>query len=111
MARQIKRLGSRKVEKESRPGMHADGGGLYLRISNGKNSGRRWVFLYRRPSDGKRCEMGLGSTLAVSLARAREKAAEARSLIADGKDPLSAKQSSRTVQTFGEAADQRRSAS
>ena len=106
MARQINRLSARKVEKKARPGMHADGGGLYLRISSGKNSGRRWVFLYRRPSGGKRCEMGLGSTLAVSLARAREKAAEARSLIADGKDPLSTKQAPRTMPTFGEAADQ-----
>jgi hypothetical protein len=44
--------------------MHADGGGLYLRIGAGK----RWVFLYRRPKDGKRCEMGLGGVLAVSLA-------------------------------------------
>lgn len=36
---------------------------------------------------GKRREMGLGSDLDVSLARAREKAATARELLADGVDP------------------------
>ena len=51
------------------------GGGLYLRISLGKSSGKPWVFLYRRPSDGKRCEkQGLAAAGIVTLARAREKA-------------------------------------
>ena len=49
MARQIDRLSAIKVAKTAEPGMHADGGGLYLRISAGPNSGKRWVFLYRRP--------------------------------------------------------------
>lgn len=106
MARQINRLSARKVEKETKPGMHADGGGLYLRISQGPNSGKRWVFVYFRPRDRKRCEMGLGSTLAISLARARERAAEARAMVAEGLDPLTAKHKARGVPTFGEAADQ-----
>jgi integrase len=106
MARQINRLSATKVAKAMQPGMHADGGGLYLRISAGANSGKRWVFLYRRPKDGKRCEMGLGSLLAVSLARAREKAGQARAMIADGNDPLLAKQAAKAMPTFGETADQ-----
>lgn len=106
MARQINRLSARKVDRETKPGMHADGGGLYLRISAGANSGKRWVFVYFRPRDRKRCEMGLGSTSAVSLARARQKAAEARALLADGLDPLTAKRSTADTPTFGEAADQ-----
>jgi integrase len=106
MARQIHRLGTRAVAKLNKPGLHADGGGLYLRISSGKNSGKRWVFLYRRPKDGKRCEIGFGGAAAVSLARAREKAAFARARLADGHDPLADKQAERWTPTFGELADQ-----
>ncbi len=106
MARRINRLSARKVEKETAPGMHADGGGLYLRISAGPNSGKRWVFLYMRPRDRKRCEMGLGSTLAVSLARAREKASEARAMVAEGVDPIAVKRAARGVPDFGQVADE-----
>ena len=105
MARQVHRLGARKVETLTTPGMHADGGGLYLRITVGKSSGKRWVFLYRRPIDGKRCEVGLGGTASVSLARAREKATEARARIADGRDPLAEKKAEDRMPTFGEVAD------
>lgn len=106
MAREVNRLSAVKVAKERRPGLYADGGGLYLRISSGESSGKRWVFLYRRRADGKRCEVGLGGTLAVSLARAREKAASARALLADGRDPLASKRATRRIPTFGEIADQ-----
>ena len=37
---------AKKVEKLTKPGRHADGGGLYLAISR-DGSRRRWVFLYR----------------------------------------------------------------
>lgn len=105
MARQVHRLSTRKVESLTTPGMHADGGGLYLRITTGKSSGKRWVYLYRRPTDGKRCEIGLGGTTSVSLARAREKATEARTYIADGRDPLAEKKAEDRMPTFGELAD------
>ncbi|WP_348645301.1 integrase arm-type DNA-binding domain-containing protein [Methylobacterium sp. BTF04] len=71
----------------SEVGRHADGGGLYLVVD--QSGARRWVMLYRLA--GKRREMGLGSTLAVPLAKARELAAEARALIAGGVDPIEAK--------------------
>ena len=105
MPRQVHRLSPRKVETLATPGMHADGGGLYLRVSAGKSSGKRWVFLYRRPADGKRCEIGLGGVLAVTLARAREKAAAARACIDDGRDPLAEKNVEDRMPTFGELAD------
>lgn len=63
------------------PGRHADGGGLYLVVYS--SGSRRWARF-----DGRRREMGLGSVLAVSFARARESAAEARARIAEGIDPL-----------------------
>ena len=105
MARNVDRLTARKVATVTAAGLHADGNGLYLRISKGKSSGKRWVFIYRRPSDGKRCELGFGGTSSVSLARAREKAAEARAQIADGRDPRLLKDQASTTPTFGEMAD------
>jgi integrase len=105
MARHVHRLSARKVETLSAPGMHADGGGLYLRITAGKNAGKRWVFLYRRPSDAKRCEIGLGGYAAVPLAKAREKAAAARACVDDDRDPLAEKNAENRMPTFGELAD------
>lgn len=96
MARQINRLSARKVATLDAAGRHADGGGLYLSIS--KTDGalrRRWVFLYRW--QGKLREMGLGSVSAVSLAQARQHAAKWRLLLAEGKNPLDAKQAERAA--------------
>jgi integrase len=108
MARKVGLLNARKVETLSNPGRHADGGNLYLSISD--NGGKRWVFLYR--FKGTRREMGMGSATRghVSLAEARKAASEARSLIADGNDPLAARearmQAERTIPTFGAFADE-----
>jgi integrase len=60
---------------------------------------------------GKQREMGLGSATraGTSLAKARELAAEARTALAAGLDPLEARKAvrlaSRTVPTFGECSD------
>jgi integrase len=55
--------------------------------------------------NGKRREMGLGSILSVTLARARELAFEKRQLVADGKDPIEVREAA-TSKTFGEVADE-----
>ncbi len=70
MAQRINRLNARKVASLREPGLYADGAGLYLRISQWRHAGKRWVFVYRRPRDSKRCEIELGNALTVSLAAA-----------------------------------------
>jgi integrase len=104
------RLSARAVSTLKKPGRHADGGGLYLSISS-DGSRRRWVFLFRwkergETGSGKLREMGLGSASTITLARARELAAQARSHIAVGRNPLTVKEYEPTVPTFGEMADQ-----
>ncbi len=84
-----KRLKARTVETLTTPGRHADGDGLYLTVRAGGS--KQWIFLYR--SGGRVREMGLGSPAAgVTLARARQLAAEARGQKSNGRDPLEARQ-------------------
>jgi integrase len=100
MARKINRLNARAVATITKRGRHADGGGLYLSIS--PNGGRRWVFLYRW--QGKPTEIGFGSARDVTLARARELAAQARAKLAEGGNPRDARRPSEGA-TFGDCAD------
>jgi integrase len=102
MSRTLNRLSPRLVASASKPGRYADGGNLYLNVS--PNGGRRWVFLFRW--QGKPTEMGLGAVRDVPLARAREKAAAARALLADGRSPLEARRLEQSTPTFGDVADQ-----
>src|ERR1019366_9587559 len=82
--------------------------GLYVQIS--ESGARSW--LLRFELHGRERAMGLGSCSAFSLAEARTRARAARQLLADGADPLSAKQAARTAAklaaqkkiTFAEAA-------
>lgn len=103
MPRHLNKLGALAVRRLSKPGRHSDGGGLYLVID--RSGARRWVFLYRRRRDSKLCEMGLGGVIAVPLTRARQKAAAARALLAEGQDPLVIRRARQHVPSFGEVAD------
>jgi hypothetical protein len=106
MAKQFHLLTAKKVS--SLPaGRHADGGNLYLVVS--ESGARKWSFLYRAQS-GKQREMGLGPAgpMGVSLASARDTAAEARDLLFKGVDPLDHRRETerRTeVKSFGAFAD------
>ncbi|MCF8475858.1 MAG: integrase arm-type DNA-binding domain-containing protein [Pseudolabrys sp.] len=102
MARALHKLTARSVLALKEARRHSDGGGLYLSIS--KDGRRRWIFLYRR--HGKLREMGLGSGRDVSLAEAREKAANARKQVAEGIDPVMERRRGLvSTPLFGEAAD------
>jgi integrase len=83
MSRALHRLSARQVVTLKAVGRHADGGGLYLRITAG--GARSWVFMAIR--EGRRSEIGLGSSSAVSLASARRIASEMREAVAAGTDP------------------------
>ena len=91
MARQTNRLTVRGITAENRPGMYADGGGLYLQVARGGS--KSWVcrFMLRRKSR----DMGLGGIDVVSLAEARERALAARKLVKDGIDPIDARKAQR----------------
>ena len=83
MARALNLLTAREVAAAKESGRHADGGGLYLRITPG--GARAWVFMSAK--GGKRSEIGLGSASSVSLATARRLAAQMREAIAVGLEP------------------------
>lgn len=50
------------------------------------NGAKRWLFLFRW--DGRLKEMGLGSVSQVSLANARMRVAEARTVLGTGQNPI-----------------------
>jgi hypothetical protein len=99
MSRTIGRLSALKVAHLHKVGMHADGDGLYLQVTG--SQARSWIFRYR--CSGKPHEMGLGSLNAVSLAEAREKALRCHRQLADGIDPLAARQAEHTRRLIDEA--------
>jgi len=105
MARLANKLTAKAAAALTKPGMHADGAGLYLSIDGAGR--RRWVFL--AISKGKRREMGLGGYPAVSLAGARDAAAKAREQVKAGVDPIKARieasKASAGKPTFGQCAD------
>lgn len=83
------------------PGKYDDGGGLWLAVS--KSGSRKWFV--RVTIDGKRREMGLGGDASVTLKEARHKAAQARSQVVKGIDPVKARhQVEATIPTFTAAA-------
>lgn len=95
------KLNVRQVTALTNPGMHSDGGGLYLRVRT--TGTKSWVFVSN--VGGKRREWGLGSALDVSLAKAREHASQFRQQIVDGQTPSGLRQRGRqgsaTIPTFG----------
>jgi integrase len=105
MARKTKRLSARSIAALTKPGRHSDGEGLYLVID--PSGAKRWAFIFRW--GGKLKEMGLGGLSAVSLAHARDRAGEARRLLARGSNPIEARRTAEAARqsatSFGAFAD------
>jgi integrase len=106
MARQVRRLTALDV-RQSGPGRHHDGAGLYLHVH--PSGARYWSFRYG--AGGKR-SVGLGPAHTVSLNEARDKANACRQLLIEGRDPqreLNARRQALKAEasrvTFTEAAD------
>lgn len=105
-ARTLNRLTGPAIKAASRPGLYADGGGLYLRVDA---TSKRWVFIFQWR--GRRSEMGLGSIADVSLAEARVEREAARKLVLAGVNPIEQRRLKRLTvdvaqQTFGEWAEE-----
>lgn len=95
MARTINRLSHRKVETLKKPGMHSDGGGLYLQVTQGSDGTPRKSWLFRYAVAGRERQMGLGPLSDVPLAVARDHALAAREMRRAGKDPITAREAAR----------------
>jgi integrase len=92
MARTTSRLTALTVTRAvGKPGMYADGGGLYLQVTDG---GASWI--YRYMLEGRAREMGLGPLALFGLKEARAKALDARRLHHEGVDPIDARRAERT---------------
>ena len=84
--------------------MHADGGGLYLQVTNSKEAGqlnKSWLF--RFALKGKERQKGLGSLNAIGLSEARDAAEHCRKLLKEGKDPIKVRDAERAAQQTAKA--------
>lgn len=86
------------ASKGKRPVRFGDGAGLYLQVAPGDS--KSWLFRYTLA--GKSREMGLGPVGelpdGVPLAEARKRAAAARALLAEGRDPIAERSSKRDAE-------------
>lgn len=89
-AHTLNRLTAQEV-KSAAPGKHSDGGGLWLHQREGGKG--QWVL--RLTVHGRRREMGLGSTVDVSLKDARALAGKWRALAAQEVDPIKQREKER----------------
>jgi integrase len=91
MARAMGKLTALKVDKAKQPGMYADGGGLYLRVT--EDGTKNWV--YRFMLNGRPRWMGMGPLALYGLQEARGKALDARRLRHEGIDPIATRRAAR----------------
>lgn len=92
MLRQQRRLSAISV-KNAKPGLHADGGNLYLQVSD--SGAKSWLFRYGKT--GRERWMGLGPVHTISLAEARDDATRCRALLLKGIDPIDSRRADRAA--------------
>lgn len=111
----LHKLASRRIDALTEPGLHSDGGGLYLRVGRaaaGRVPTKSWTFIFHTRAPGsnarQRKEMGLGAYPGVKLADAREQARLARETVMSGRDPRAVRneraEAKRRKPTFAEEA-------
>ena len=84
--------------------MHADGGGLYLQVTVGKEEQLNKSWLFRFALGGRERQMGLGSLNTIGLSEARGAAEQCRKLLKEGKkDPIEARDADRAAQQTAKA--------
>jgi integrase len=76
-------LKAKQIE-HAKVGMHADGGGLYLRVQ--AKGAKSWIYRYQL--NGRRREMGIGTLVDKPAPDAREAAADLAKLVRSGVDPI-----------------------
>ena len=81
----------RNFKPEEKTYRKSDGEGLFIEVR--PNGSKLWRLAYRL--DGKQKLLAIGKYPEVSLSKAREKKVDAKSLIADGVDPVKARQKER----------------
>lgn len=94
----IHKLTDKKIRFLKGPARLADGGGLYIKVTD-RNT-KSWLF--QKMVDGNRITKGLGPYPEVSLARAREKANAAREALDRGQTVDQALAPARAIPTFAE---------
>lgn len=98
----------RRLKPEDRPFRKSDGGGLFLEVR--PNGSKLWRMAYRY--EGKQKLLSFGAYPAITLIGARAKRLEAKSLLADGLDPIAYAKAERinrqalNQHTFGKIADE-----
>ena len=85
----------RTVKPTQKPKKNFDGGGLFLLVTPA--GGKLWNFKYR--FDGKEKKLAFGAYPDISLAEARQKREQARSLLANGADPSVTKKAQKAANT------------
>lgn len=95
-------LTAKKVLNLSDRGRYADGNGLYLVVDH--KTAKYWIL--RTVVNGKRTDIGLGSYRLVSLAEARELAAEYRKIARAGGDPIAERKRASNIPCFEDFASE-----